>query len=373
MKCSRCNSELKLGCMYCSVCGKEVQIVSDYNLLEDDFLNSLLKEEKSFSKKEKSTSKKTIKKRNRKKLLMLILLIIIVLIVAAIVVATLLVNHRNATSFAYQYKKAVTFLEEKDYSSAITYFEQAKRLDGTSLDVYEQLSDLYLLQGNTQDATQMLNEIISMDINNRKAYEKLIQIYKEKKDFDTMIELSRKPTDQKVLDLFLEFQVTAPVFDRAEGTFSDYITVGISVLEGCTAYYTMDGSSPKENGTLYKAPITLDLGTTTIRTISCNQYDIYSDETVGEYTIKLKKPDMPNVLPDGGIFTSQELITVHVPEGCEVYYTWDDSTPTTTSEKYREPLYTPPGNNILALILVDKYDMVSDVLKCNYVYLPSIP
>ena len=46
MKCANCGAELKVGCVYCSVCGKEAQIVSDYNLLEDDFLRGLLKEKK---------------------------------------------------------------------------------------------------------------------------------------------------------------------------------------------------------------------------------------------------------------------------------------------------------------------------------------
>lgn len=46
MKCAYCGAELKVGCVYCSVCGKEAQIVSDYNLLEDDFLRGLLKEKK---------------------------------------------------------------------------------------------------------------------------------------------------------------------------------------------------------------------------------------------------------------------------------------------------------------------------------------
>lgn len=46
MKCANCGAELKVGCVYCSVCGTEAQIVSDYNLLEDDFLRGLLKEKK---------------------------------------------------------------------------------------------------------------------------------------------------------------------------------------------------------------------------------------------------------------------------------------------------------------------------------------
>ena len=35
MKCAKCGAEIKEGCLYCSVCGHEVQIVPDYNVLEE--------------------------------------------------------------------------------------------------------------------------------------------------------------------------------------------------------------------------------------------------------------------------------------------------------------------------------------------------
>ena len=38
MKCAKWGAELKVGCIYCSVCGQEAQIVPAYNLLEDDLL-----------------------------------------------------------------------------------------------------------------------------------------------------------------------------------------------------------------------------------------------------------------------------------------------------------------------------------------------
>ena len=40
MKCANCGAEIRVGCVYCPVCGKEAQIVSDYNILEDDYLDS---------------------------------------------------------------------------------------------------------------------------------------------------------------------------------------------------------------------------------------------------------------------------------------------------------------------------------------------
>ena len=42
MKCANCGAELQVGSVYCSVCGEEAQIVSDYSILEDDLLREML-------------------------------------------------------------------------------------------------------------------------------------------------------------------------------------------------------------------------------------------------------------------------------------------------------------------------------------------
>ena len=72
MKCANCGAEIRVGCVYCPVCGKEAQIVSDYNILEDDYLDSLLQEgEKpsvpSKSKQKESPNRKSRQEKNRKK------------------------------------------------------------------------------------------------------------------------------------------------------------------------------------------------------------------------------------------------------------------------------------------------------------------
>ena len=66
MKCAKCGAELKKGCLYCSVCGHEAQIVSDYNVLEDDYLRSLLKDGESAKNPQKTEvePQKNKKKKN---------------------------------------------------------------------------------------------------------------------------------------------------------------------------------------------------------------------------------------------------------------------------------------------------------------------
>lgn len=89
------------------------------------------------------------------------------------------------------------------------------------------------------------------------------------------------------------------------------------------------------------------------------------------YKITYADPDYPVVTPSGGSFTTPTTITVEVPEGASVYYTWDGTTPTQASAKYTGPIEMMEGNNILSLILVDKHGKTSDVLECNYKYIPQ--
>ena len=49
MKCAKCGAEIRPGCVYCSNCGQEAQIVTEINILEDDLLRSMLEEEQSGS------------------------------------------------------------------------------------------------------------------------------------------------------------------------------------------------------------------------------------------------------------------------------------------------------------------------------------
>lgn len=71
MKCAKCGAELKEGCLYCSVCGHEAQMVNGYSVLEEDYLKALLTDEASkdtSSEETENQNKKqrdTIKRKNR--------------------------------------------------------------------------------------------------------------------------------------------------------------------------------------------------------------------------------------------------------------------------------------------------------------------
>ena len=61
MKCSKCGAEIETGSVFCKKCGEPVQMVPDYNILEDDFLVSLLDEQQNAKQESKTSDEKAVK------------------------------------------------------------------------------------------------------------------------------------------------------------------------------------------------------------------------------------------------------------------------------------------------------------------------
>lgn len=400
MKCANCGAEIKVGCIYCSVCGKEAQIVSDYNLLEDDFLRDMLKEREEKIRgeaarkapvketKEEGHSAKTRtqeapngrrgqeesrngKQKRRVKKRIIFAVSSIVLLVVLIVAIVLMVRHSRENSYDYQMEQAKICLEDKNYRTAEEYVVRALELEGDSLEAKLLLADIYVLRGEEGKAVTLLEEVCREHTDNQEAYQKLIDLYADKKDYESIRKLSEKSEDEDVQELFIKYFPQIPQFDSEEGVYTEEFSVGISAGEGDSIYYTLDGADPRQ-GKEYQGPIPIGPGENVrIRAIARNEYELYSDEVEGEFQVELQKPEKPRVSPCGGSFYEAQDITVTVPEGCKAYYTWDGTTPNTSSSQYTKPLTIPEGNNILSLIVVNEHGMSSDVQKCNYIYMPT--
>ncbi len=409
MKCANCGAELKVGCIYCSVCGKEAQIVSDYNLLEDDFLRNMLQEREDKIRKEaaqtalprkkqggqptgakgqagrtsrqngqagKTASQKADgqagrqKRRVKKRLVFAVAaMVLLVVLIAAIV---LMVNHSRANSFDYQMGQANISLEDKNYRAAENYVTRALELKEDDLQAKLLLADIYALRGEERKAIELFGKVCKEHPDCQEAYQKLISLYAKQKDYEAILKLSEGAADEDILGLFTEYLPVDPVFGMEEGVYTQELSVPISAEEGSRVYYTLDGTDPRQ-GREYQGPIIIGQGETVeIRAIAKNRYELYGNEAKGTFTVELCKPGKPWASPGGGSFSQPQEIVVKAPEGCRVYYTWDGTTPTEQSAQYTQPIAMPEGNNILTLIAVDKHGMRSDVLKCNYIYMPPM-
>lgn len=386
MKCEKCGAEMKEGCIYCSVCGNEAQMVPDYSVLEDDYLRKLLEEENqpaSGKKQTNKTGKKNQKKQHAKnsssqmsnKIPIIIVCCILVIAITAGVIAKLVIDHKNANSYDYQVEMAQQEAIDKNYENALQYYKTALALKPDDMKVRLAMADIYMQQKSYDAAMVLLIEIIDMDELNLEAYKNLIQIYDEKEDYDSIAELSEGITNIEILALFDEYLVAAPVISPVEGTYNEYKDVTIFSMEGFDIYYTMDGSTPDAtNGIFYDEDEGIHLdeaGLYQIQAVCVNKKGICSEVASAKYKIEILAPEYATVTPDGGRIAYGTQVTITAEKDCSIYYTWDGTDPTEQSAKYEAPLDIPYGNNILSVLVVnDKTGLDSGVYRTNFIYYP---
>lgn len=95
--------------------------------------------------------------------------------------------------------------------------------------------------------------------------------------------------------------VSTPTFSPVEGEYTEAQDVTISTTtEGATIYYTLDGTTPTINSSVYSTAITIS-ETTTVKAFAVKEGMIDSDVATAEYTI--------NIVPPTPTETSYKLIT----------------------------------------------------------------
>ena len=375
MKCANCGAELKVGCIYCSACGHEAQIVSDYNVLEDDYLKALLEEEnKEKPKKEKpqtaGTKKKASAKKQKKKIYWfpIVLAIVVFCVIATLVILMAVRNHRE-NSFDYQYSQGILAEKDKDYAKAVPYLRRALELDEGNTGIMMMLAEIYKKTDDGSLEENMLLQILKLEPENETANKMLIEIYDSQKKYTKILELKEKLKDTKLTKLFDNYVISQPKFSEREGTYHEEMTVALTAESGCTIYYTLEGKDPAANGRIYNGPIPLKEGETEIRAVAKDERGFYSEMAAARYKVEFVAPNPPTVSPNSGSYTTAQMITVSVPKDSVVYYTWDGTTPTESSARYEGPLEMPEGNNVLALLAVNNHGLSSRVVKFNYIYL----
>ena len=125
-------------------------------------------------------------------------------------------------------------------------------------------------------------------------------------------------------------EVEAPVISPATGTYYGNQTVHITADEGCTIYYTTNGTTPTTASAVYNGAFTAAYtagSTTTIKAIAVDEEDNESEVATAAYT--WATPSV-TIRPDSRV-TSASVINVTMesePAEGTIYYTTDGSTPT---------------------------------------------
>jgi len=176
--------------------------------------------------------------------------------------------------------------------------------------------------------------------------------------------------------------LTPPTFSPVSGTYTKTTPVSISAASGATIYYTVDGSSPSLNSTVYSSPITVSQ-TTTINALAVLGTQTSSVASSAYSIIGANAVPSPTFLPGNGgtVRAAQDLITLgEADKNATIYYTDDGvTTPSSSSTQYNGPFYLPyslsptsdstPNHILIQAIAVDNsYDtpIVSQVSSAYY-------
>lgn len=388
MKCVKCGAEMKEGCVYCSVCGNESKIEADYSVLEDDYLRSLLAADENFSAGGKtggntsaesgaggktggSTASGHKKKKKSNKLPILIVCIVLAVAIGAGIAVKLSIDKRNANSYEYQVNMAQKEAFSQNYEKALDYYENALALRPGDISVRMAMADIYKNGEQYDAAIVVLQEVIGLDASNKKAYRELIAIYEARGDYESIVTLSDGVTDITVLELFEDYIVAPPILSPLGNTFDMKIEITLFSIEDFAIYYTLDGTVPDQtNGILYdnREGIIIDEeGTYELQAVCYNEKGIASEVASETYELAFVPPDYPTVTPDGGWAEPGSLVTIQAGPSCSIYYTWDNTDPTTASAKYEAPLEIPEGKSVLSVLVVDnRTGLDSGIYRTNF-------
>lgn len=364
MKCKKCGNEVKAGDVYCPICGKEIQIVPDYNVFDEDISSALQEERTDLT----GDDKKPV---DVKKRALLITVFIIAVVAVIFGISVLITNNQKNKSFSYQYDRAKEYLENDLPDKALVAIQKALAVDGDNENGLILSAKIQMALEEQDEAIQTLLSVVELYPDSFEAYNMLIDLYADKRDYDGIVNLAKDVKNDRILALFSGYVPQTPVFNKEPGTYDFGILLEIQSDSTSQIYYTTDGASPVTDGMVYTDEIPLEAGTTVVKAVSTNEFGVYSDVVEGTYQIELAVPDKPVVSLASGTYLESQTITISVPDGCTAYYTWDGSTPNKSSIKYKGPFEILEGNNVLSVVIMNKNDQASDVARFNYIYFPS--
>lgn len=147
------------------------------------------------------------------------------------------------------------------------------------------------------------------------------------------------------------YQIKAlpPVSDHADGVYEKPFDAVLSnQTEGCTIYYTTDGTEPTQQSAKYSGKIPVAKNTT-IKAIAADNGYLPSDVATFNYEVKSGVQIIADPMP--AIFAEPIRVKLEAQgaSNADIYYTLNGAEPSTHSTKYTGPIYLDRETDIKAI------------------------
>jgi len=312
--------------------------------------------------------------------------------------------HNFSTDYEYErteaeYQNCLTMMAKEDYPGAMDAADLLLKEESDSLEYLALKNTICDRSGDSKLQMETLKQIINLDTDNYQAYEKLLELYLAEEDQESIEKLAEDAPNSAIASMLGEYLVDTPYLVLTPGVYDASQTLEITSENGNSIYYTLDGSSPQENGMLYSAPIPLEQNYIySVRAVCKNERGAYGEEASGEYQIGINavnrvsggqgtvsgtenaagtdpagaRIEQPQVYPQSGTYTSQQRITIDVPIGYQAYYSWSlgDTLTSQNGTLYTGGITMPEGNSVLSVIVTDGNGNSSAVKQVSYTYQP---
>jgi len=289
MKCPKCGADIPDEYMYCGKCGHEIRIVPEFEPEVENKINETLfgiatdffnGEEK--DKKGKNKSRGTIFKHNSTTMYGLILAIVFtfVLLIAIIVVFARGgfdqgSNYATGSAISVEYVEDSSSTEESVMDIPVFSLEEGtynEKIELT-LSASEGLDIYYTVNGESANSQSIL-------------YESPIVLEEDGEYVISAITIDGNGNISESVSATYIIEIagpSAPDVVEQSGDYTQNTMIVVVPVEGCTIYYTTDGTIPDATSKIYTTPISMPIGTSHFAFIAIDEENNASEVTYRDY------------------------------------------------------------------------------------------